>query len=321
MSPSGINTGVRQAEVSSDRDGQRLDNFLTAQLKGLPRAAIYRMIRTGQVRINGKRCKPSSRLHSGDRVRIPPARIREDGQVIISERVCRQIQQAVIFENPDWLVINKPSGMAVHSGSGLPWGLIDVVRQNNPGEYFELAHRLDRDTSGCLVLARNGKALGHITRLFRDGGIHKRYLCLLDGTMKETLIEVDAPLKKIHDENERRIVVSPDGKAALTRFRLLQAFHNASYAQAELMTGRTHQIRVHARHLGMPLAGDQKYSTREAQDRWKSHGLKRLFLHAHQLSFEASGGEELNFDAPLPESLKTVLDGLAVNSSNVVKKD
>jgi len=310
MSSNEISTGVRHVQVSSDHEGQRLDNFLSAQLKGLPRSAVYRMIRTGQVRINGKRCKALSRLQTGDSVRIPPARIRENGQPIISERVCSQIQQAVLFRNTDWLVIDKPSGMAVHSGSGLPWGLIDVVRQNYPGEYFELAHRLDRETSGCVVLARNGGALGHITRLFREGGIDKRYLCLLDGCMKESLIEVDAPLKKAHDDHERRVVVSQDGKSALTRFRLLRAYRACSYAEAELLTGRTHQIRVHAANIGMPVAGDSKYSGEESLNKWKSRGLNRLFLHAQQLNFKASSGEDMHFDAPLPVPLKAVIDGL-----------
>ena len=311
MAPSDISTGVRLVEVSTDRDGQRLDNFLVAQLKGLPRTAIYRMIRTGQVRINGKRCKPSSRLHCGDTVRIPPARVRADGQVIISEKVCQQIQQAEIYKNRDLLVINKPSGMAVHSGSGLPWGLIDVLRQNYPNEYLELAHRLDRETSGCLVLARNGAALSHITGLFRDGEIRKHYLCLLDGPMKESLIEIDAPLIKVGGDKESRVVVSQAGKSALTRFRLLQAYRDCSYAQAELLTGRTHQIRVHAQHMGTPLAGDPKYSDRQAQDKWKLRGLNRLFLHAQHLSFRSVNGEEMIFDAPLPPPLTAVMDGLA----------
>ena len=303
-------TSVQLVKVSADRDGQRLDNFLSARLKGLPRSAIYRMIRTGQVRINGGRCKPSTRLSENDEVRIPPARIREKGKMVISDQVCKQIRAAVLFKNSDLLVLNKPSGMAVHAGSGLPWGLIDVVRQLHPGEYCELAHRLDRETSGCLVLARNGKTLKHLTGLFSDGRVQKFYLCLLDGEMKEPMIEVDAPLKKVQAGAERQIEVNAEGKPALTRFRRLQAYAGCTYAEAELLTGRTHQIRVHARHIGMPLAGEPRYASKESVKQWKTKGLHRVFLHAQKLGFKTSSGEKMEFNAPLPENLKAVLDRL-----------
>ena len=307
LSPDQCST-VRYVQVTPDREGQRLDNFLSAQLKGLPKSAIYRMIRTGQVRINGRRCKPSSRLEQGDAVRIPPARVRGNREVIVSDRVRSQLRAAVLFQDPDLMVVNKPSGMAVHSGSGLPWGLIDVVRQIHPGEYFELAPRLDRETSGCLVLARNGKALNHLTTLFREGLVQKYYLCLLDGRMVEPVIEINAALKKDHSGAERQIIVSEEGKTALTRFRLLEAWRDCSYAEAQPLTGRTHQIRVHAQHLGMPLAGDEKYAGRESADKWKARGLHRTFLHAHRLTFETLSGEESQFEAPLPESLTAVLN-------------
>ena len=305
-------TSVQLVKVSEDHDGQRLDNFLSARLKGLPRSALYRMIRTGQVRINGGRCKPSTRLDEGDEVRIPPARIRESGQVVISDQVCKQIDAAILFKNSELLVINKPSGMAVHAGSGLPWGLINVVRQNHPGEYCELVHRLDRETSGCLVLARSGAALKHLTGLFREGRVKKFYLCLLDGVMKEALIEVDAPLNKVQVGGERQIEVSAEGKPALTRFRQLEILAGCTYAEAELLTGRTHQIRVHARHIGLPLAGEGRYASKESVKKWKQRGLHRIFLHAQRLSFPSLSGEELAFNAALPENLKVVLDGLEI---------
>jgi len=303
-------TRVQLVKVSEDHDGQRLDNFVSARLKGLPRSAIYRMIRTGQVRINGGRSKPSTRLDEGDEVRIPPARIRESGKAFISEQVCRQIHDAILFKNSGLLVINKPSGMAVHAGSGLPWGLIDVVRQNFPGEFCELAHRLDRETSGCLVLARSGKALKHLSGLFRDGQVRKFYLCLLDGDMKEPLIKVTAPLKKVQAGAERQIEVNVEGKTALTHFRKLQAYPGCTYAEAELLTGRTHQIRVHASHIGLPLAGESRYASNESVKKWKNMGLHRIFLHARSLSLTSVSGEELTFNAPLPEKLKAVLDRL-----------
>jgi 23S rRNA pseudouridine955/2504/2580 synthase len=311
MSPSNTASGVQLVLVSSDRDGQRLDNFLSTRLKGMPRSALYRIIRTGQVRINGGRCKPATRLREGDKVRIPPARTRERGDVLVSDRVCRQLRDAVLFENDDLLVLNKPSGMAVHAGSGLPWGVIDVVRQNHPGEYIELAHRLDRETSGCLVLARNGVTLNHLTRLFREGRVQKHYLCLMNGEMTEPLIKVDAALKKVQSGAERQMEVNPEGKPAFTHFRRLQAYPGCTYAEAELLTGRTHQIRVHACHLGLPLAGDSKYATKESLKQWKAKGLHRIFLHAQRVGFEAASGEKMEFDAPLPENLRSVLSTLS----------
>jgi len=232
------------------------------------------------------------------------------GKAPISEAVQSQIKNAILFQNDDLLVINKPSGMAVHAGSGLPWGLIDVVRRMFPDSYHELAHRLDRETSGCILLARNGKALSHLTGFFRDGGIDKYYLCLLDGEMNLPLIEVDAALRKVDGATERLMEVHDDGKPALTRFRKLEGFSGCTYAEAELFTGRTHQIRAHARHIGMPLAGDKRYATKESVKKWKKQGLKRVFLHAHRLCFSMDSGERLEFDAPLPDHLRAVLDGL-----------
>lgn len=305
-----IRTGVQLVAVSTDRDGQRLDNFLSARLKGLPRSAIYRMIRTGQVRINGGRCKPATRLNEGDEVRIPPVQTRKQGRVVVSERVCSQIRAAILFENNDLLVLNKPSGMAVHAGSGLPWGLIDVVRQLYPGQFLELVHRLDRETSGCLLLARNGKTLSHLTGLFRNGHVQKFYLCLLNGEMTEPMTEVDAALKKVQAGAEKQMAVNAEGKPALTRFHRLQVYPGCTYASAELFTGRTHQIRVHASHLGMPLAADARYASKGSVKQWKQKGLHRVFLHAQKLGFETSSGEELEFSAPLPENLSAVLDHL-----------
>jgi 23S rRNA pseudouridine955/2504/2580 synthase len=268
------------------------------------------MIRTGQVRINSGRSKASTRLEEGDEVRIPPAHTREKGNFTVSVEVRKQLEESVLFENQDLLLINKPSGMAVHSGSGLPWGLIDAIRQDRPDEYLELAHRLDRETSGCLLLARNGPALKHLSALFRNGQVEKRYLCLLNGQMREVVIEVDAPLRKVPSGDQGLVEVSEQGKTALTRYRLLQAYRDCSYAEVELFTGRTHQIRAHALHLGLPLAGDDKYASRESLKKWKKRGLGRIFLHAHRLGLQAPSGESLTFDAPLPASLRKVLGAL-----------
>ena len=310
MTTSDKRNGVQRVEVDTDHEGQRLDNFLAGRLKGVPKAALYKMIRTGQVRINGGRAKPASRLQEGDEVRIPPARTRDSSEAPVSVHVRQQVRQAILYEDRDLLVVNKPAGMAVHAGSGLPWGLIDALRQDRPGEYLELAHRLDRETSGCLVLARNGAALGHLAAQFRDGTVRKYYLCLLDGRLPEDLVEVDAPLSRTDNESRGPVEVSDDGKQARTHFRLLQRYRDCSYVEAELLTGRTHQIRAHARHLGLPLAGDSKYADREAVKRWKARGLGRLFLHAHRLSLAAPSGEQLEFNAPLPEPLRSLLDRL-----------
>jgi 23S rRNA pseudouridine955/2504/2580 synthase len=310
MSKTNNNSGVQLVTVDSNRDGQRVDNFITNQLKGVPRSAIYRMVRTGQVRINGKRCKAASRLEEGDVVRIPPAHTRKPGEVVISENVSEQVEAAILYQDRDMLVIDKPSGMAVHSGSGLPWGLIDVLRYKREGDYLELVHRLDRETSGCLVLAKSGAALGWLSAQFRDGLVEKRYLCLLNGKMPEAQIDVDAPLRKVQSERQGRVEVCEDGKSALTRFRLLQAFCDDSYAEVELFTGRTHQIRAHAKYLGLPLAGDDKYGGRDSVKKWRKRGLKRIFLHSHRLGLTTPDGKSLSFDAPLPPALRRILDEL-----------
>lgn len=310
MSNKNSPTGVRIETVDRHHDGQRIDNFLSARLKGLPRSLLYRLIRTGQVRINGKRCKPASRLNEGDQVRIPPARVKEGAEAVISERVMAQVRDSVLHRDDEILVINKPSGMAVHAGSGLPWGVIDVLRRIFPGEFIELAHRLDRETSGCLVLARSGQALEHLSSLFRDGGVGKRYLCLLNGRMPEDRIDVEAPLSRVQGEKNRKVVVDASGKAAHTRFHRLESYRDSSYAEAELFTGRTHQIRVHAQHIGQPLAGDDKYAEKEANRRWRAQGLKRLFLHAHMVSLPLPDGEVLEVTAPLPEELRGLLSAL-----------
>jgi len=311
MAVSKNNNPVRSVCVDGDHEGQRLDNFLASLLKGVPRAAIYRLIRTGQVRINGGRAKPSSRLSEGDEVRVPPARTRDSREVAVSDQVRSQLRKKILYEDQDLLVIDKPAGMAVHAGSGLAWGLIDALRQDRPGDFLELAHRLDRETSGCLVLARNGQALGHLAAQFRAGSVHKYYLCLMDGRLPQALVEVAAPLsRQSGDAGARPVRIAADGKPALTRFRLLQEFADCSYVEAELLTGRTHQIRAHARHIGQPLAGDARYADRDSLRRWRERGLKRLFLHACRLALIAPSGNDLEFDAPLPEELREVLNRL-----------
>jgi len=302
--------GVQVVTVDSDREGQRIDNFLSARLKGLPRSVVYRMIRTGQVRINGRRCKPSTRLAQGDEVRVPPAPRAAGDAGEVPEGARAAVRSGVLYEDDEMLVVDKPSGMAVHAGSGLTWGLIDALRQDRPGQFLELVHRLDRETSGCLLLARSGPALKRLGALFRDGAVEKHYLCLLDGRLPEALVEVDAPLERSPSGQRRLVRVSDEGKPARTRFRLLQSFRDCSYAEAELLSGRTHQIRVHAAHLGLPLAGDDKYAAGDSLRKWRQRGLRRVFLHAHRTVLPGADGATLEFDAPLPDDLRAVLDRL-----------
>ena len=310
MQEQGKAGGVQFETVDSDRDGQRVDNFLSARLKGLPRSLIYRMIRTGQVRINGGRCKPSSRLQLGDTVRIPPAPRAAGDAVSVPDAARAAVRAAILHEDEDLLIVDKPAGMAVHAGSGLAWGLIDALREDRAGQYLELAHRLDRETSGCLVLARNGPALKRVGAAFRAGEVAKFYLCLLDGRLPQERVDVDAPLARTAVGQRRLVEVSAAGKPALTRFRQLEVLDDATYAEAELLTGRTHQIRVHAAHLGMPLAGDDKYSGRDALRKWRGRGLRRVFLHAHRVVIPQPDGAALELNAPLPDDLRRVLDGL-----------
>lgn len=302
---------VHEIEVPSDREGQRLDNFLARHLKGLPRGALYRLIRTGQVRVNGGRAKPDRKLAAGDAVRVPPVSFREPGGVKVSDAVCRQVEAAILHEDDDLLVVNKPSGMVVHAGSGLPWGLIDAVRQVRPNRNVELVHRIDRETSGCLVLVCNGDALRALTAQFRDGTVDKRYLCLLGGTLNEAVVEVDAPIAESRQGGEKHMTVDDeDGRASVTRFEVLEQFDGACYARARILTGRTHQIRVHAHHLGAPVAGDRKYGNKADNKRWSDLGLNRLFLHAAEIEITSTSGERMRFDAPLPPDLRHCLDRL-----------
>ncbi len=305
-----VNTAVCTEEVPSERAGQRLDNYLATRLKGVPRSLIYRVIRTGQVRVNGRRARPAQRLQAGDRVRIPPVSVRAPGEVEIPAFARAAIAGRVLARTDDYLLLDKPAGMAVHAGSGLAWGLIDAARAEHPGEFLELVHRLDRDTSGCLLLARNPAALRELRRQFRNQEVDKRYLCLLDGRLPVARQRVDAPLAKASRAGERMMQVDAAGKSASTEFVVLEQRGPFSYVEAIPHTGRMHQIRAHAAAIGLPLAGDSRYASADSVRRWRERGLRRLFLHAHAIRFEAPGGESLQFACPLPEDLRAVLDAL-----------
>jgi 23S rRNA pseudouridine955/2504/2580 synthase len=305
-----VGSKVSHVEVSQDREGQRLDNFLMSRLKGLPRSVIYRVIRTGQVRVNGGRAKPATRLETGDLVRIPPASVRENKPGDIPPAVLNLIRQAVCYEGQGVLAIDKPAGMAVHGGSGLAWGVIDVVRKLRPGVNVDLVHRLDRETSGCLLMALNGDVLRNLNKQITENQIEKRYLCLMDGKLKQDLVEAYEPIGKFERSGQRFMRVDPDGKPAHTTFRLLQEYAGYSFVEAQLHTGRTHQIRVHAAHLGLSLAGDKLYSPTARLKFWKGKGLKRMFLHAHQVRFYTADGEEQLVSSTLPVELSELLEKL-----------
>jgi len=303
-------SSVSQVEVPEDRVGQRLDNFLSARLKGLPRSVIYRIIRTGQVRVNGGRAKPATRLESGDMVRIPPVSVREAKPGQVPPAVLKLLSEAVCFEKHGVMVLDKPAGMAVHGGSGLSWGVIDAVRAMRPGMSVDLVHRLDRETSGCLLLALDGEALRDLHGQLGNNQIEKSYLCLMHGRLREDLLTVNEPIGQYQRGGERFMHVDPEGKPAATTFRLLQTYGGYSFVEAVLHTGRTHQIRVHAAHLGLSLAGEKRYASEGRQKFWADRGCKRLFLHAHQLRFLTRNGEQQLVNSQLPDDLRAVLDGL-----------
>jgi 23S rRNA pseudouridine955/2504/2580 synthase len=302
--------GVRIVEIGPERDGQRVDNALLTLLKGVPRSLVYRILRTGQVRINGKRAKPETRLAAGDMLRIPPVRVAERDETVAPSGMVRAVADSVIFEDKHFLVIDKPVGIAAHGGSGVSHGAIELLRAARPNEHLELVHRLDRDTSGVLVLARSRPGLTGLQALIRENEVVKQYLCLMTGTPRKAKFDVNQPLlKSVMHGGERMVRVDDAGKPSLTFFQELEQYPASRLMQATLGTGRTHQIRVHAQYVGHPLAGDPKYGDEEANKRFRAKGLKRMFLHAARMSFDL-GGKNYDFSAPLPDDLKAFLDKL-----------
>lgn len=314
--PSG---GARTVRVPEDRAGQRLDNFLLGQLKGAPRSLVYKLVRSGQVRINGGRAKAERKLDAGDEVRIPPVRIElpQDGDRSPPKGLLAALEGAIVFEDARLLAINKPSGIASHGGSGISFGVIETLRALRPRDSLELVHRLDRDTSGLMVLAKKRSALTELQRLLREdhgSGIEKRYLALLAGRMPDGVMSVDAPLHVgLRQGGERHVQVNQAGKPSMSHFRVLERRGGQSYCEVRIETGRTHQIRVHAQHIGHPVAGDDKYGDVAVNKRLREQvGLKRLFLHASTLEFALDGGKApYSLSAPLVPELIEVLDRLA----------
>jgi len=312
-----MSSNVQLLTVSDASEGQRLDNFLLARLKGVPKSLVYRIIRKGEVRVNKGRAKPERKLEVGDVVRVPPVRVADSKTPPkIGDGLKEHLADAILYDCPSFMVVNKPSGLAVHGGSGVSLGLIESLRQMYPEQAFlELVHRLDRDTSGCILVAKKRSMLRYLQDLFRGvKQIDKRYLALVKGQWSKRAKVVDVPLLKNERQcGERMVRVSPEGKASRTEFDLIEAFESASLVEARPITGRTHQIRVHALYKGHPLAGDEKYGDEAFNSALKALGCRRLFLHAACLAFDLSTGEHIRVEAPLPDELNGVLKQLSTS--------
>lgn len=306
-------SAVRLVEIHADDAGQRLDNYLQRELRGVPKTRIYRGLRKGEFRINKGRVRADYRLQAGDVLRLPPIRTPAPGEVpALPASLLEDLAGRIVFEDPGLLVINKPSGLAVHGGSGLNFGLIECLRQMRPQDRrLELVHRLDRDTSGLVMVARKPAVLREIHQLLRGDGVSKHYLALVAGKWPRNLRLVEAPLEKnVVQSGERMVKVSREGKASMTEFSVLRRFPGATLVEARPVTGRTHQIRVHAQHAGCPLLGDAKYNDPRSESLARDLGLKRLFLHAERLRLRLAGSGDLDLHAPLDSDLEKILDKL-----------
>jgi 23S rRNA pseudouridine955/2504/2580 synthase len=301
-----VNPVVQWVEITEDNSEQRLDNFLITRLKGVPKSHIYRIVRKGEVRVNKGRVDIKYRLIIGDIVRIPPVRVAEinEGTMSVSHGLTDILQNNILYEDDVLLIVNKPSGFAVHGGSGIASGIIEGFRKLNPEQRFlELVHRLDRDTSGCLLIAKKRSALRVLHEQFRDDAVSKTYLTLLSGQWARKKLIVNQPLQKnVSKGGERMVVINPAGKVSETLFRRLKLFKEATLVEVSPKTGRTHQIRVHAAYLGHPIVGDDRYGLDDVNKAFKSQGFKKMFLHAGTLQFQHPvTGETVKTSAPLPQ--------------------
>jgi 23S rRNA pseudouridine955/2504/2580 synthase len=307
-------SAVELRTITSDEAGQRIDNFLMRHFKTVPRSRVYRLLRKGEVRVNRKRVDAEYRVAAGDEVRLPPVRIEAgDNPGRPSSSLLELIEGAVIFQDKHVLVLDKPAGVAVHGGSGMSYGVIEALRASRPRETLELVHRLDRDTSGCLLVARDRSTLTALHALIRNGGMHKTYLALVAGSWQLGTKRIDAPLATDNRQHgERHVRVAAAGKDSVSVFKPVQFFGPlATLMEVDIPTGRTHQIRVHASYAGHALLGDDKYGDRERNAEFKHYGLKRTFLHAQSVAFEWPGsGVPFHVSAPLPPELGAVLDAL-----------
>ncbi|WP_028239998.1 23S rRNA pseudouridine(955/2504/2580) synthase RluC [Stutzerimonas azotifigens] len=307
-------SSVQLLEVAPELAGQRIDNFLRTQLKGVPKTLIYRILRKGEVRVNKGRIKPDYRLQAGDLVRVPPLRLPErDEPVPVAASLLERLEAAILYEDKGLVVLNKPAGIAVHGGSGLSFGVIEALRQLRPeAKEMELVHRLDRDTSGLLMIAKKRSMLRHLHQALRGDGVDKRYLALVRGRWESARKQVSAPLlKNTLRSGERMVEVDDEGKEALTLFKVVRRFGEfATLVEARPITGRTHQIRVHAKHAGHSIAGDSKYGDEAFTREVRELGGKRLFLHAYALRVPLPEGGVLELEAPVDELWERTLERL-----------
>jgi 23S rRNA pseudouridine955/2504/2580 synthase len=290
-------------EVGEEGETQRLDNFLLRRMKGVPKSHVYRVVRSGEVRVNSARVKPDYRLKLGDKVRVPPVRVADSS----SKPAARPIEYPVVHEDPSILVVNKPSGVAVHGGSGVSQGVIEALRAARPeAKILELVHRLDRDTSGLLIVAKKRGALVELHRMLRDGEVEKIYVAAVKGVPAGKHFDIKDPLHKyVNAKGERRVAVKEGGMEAITRVKVLGSSGELSFLQLRLLTGRTHQIRVHLAYAGFPVLGDDKYGDFELNRALARQGVKRLFLHARRLAFKHPvEGKPVRLDAPLPDDMQ-----------------
>lgn len=310
-----IKLPVQIIEIEPDFIGQRIDNFLLARLKGVPKSVIYRVLRKGEVRVNKKRIKPEYKLQQDDVVRIPPLTVAAEGEpVSVKLSMVKNLEQHILFEDNDLIVLNKPSGMAVHGGSGLQFGVIEALRALRPlAKHLELVHRLDRDTSGCLLIAKKRSVLTHLHEQLRNKTVEKKYWALVAGDWDNKVRKVTEPLKKNTLQSGERVVRvdEKDGKPSETRFRILQRYQQGTLVEAFPVTGRTHQIRVHTACKGHPIACDDKYGDNTFTAQMQQVGLNRLFLHAKTLSFMHPITETtMRVEAPLDPVLEQALSKL-----------
>ena len=306
---------VTWAEIDEGSAGQRIDNFLCKYHKGVPKSHIYRILRSGEVRVNKKRVDQTCRLQLGDQVRIPPVRVAQQA----GRDYAPALEFPVLYEDDALLVINKPAGVAVHGGSGVSFGVIEQLRSARPqAKFLELVHRLDRETSGVLLLAKKRSPLTALHEIMREGNSDKRYLTLVLGNWKNAKQHVKLPLHKFtRPDGERRVMVREDGQDSHTVFALQKAWADYSLLEAQLKTGRTHQIRVHLSHLGFPIAGDDKYGDFARNKELMKQALKRMFLHAHSIAFaHPLTGEPLRLSAPLPKELERFIARLDDGASS-----
>jgi 23S rRNA pseudouridine955/2504/2580 synthase len=310
----GAKSPITLRTVTADEAGQRIDNFLMRHFKTVPRSRVYRLLRKGEVRVNRKRIDAEYRIQEGDEVRLPPVRIDAAGEPgRPTDSLMALIESSIAFQDRHLLVIDKPAGVAVHGGSGMSFGVIEALRASRPRETLELVHRLDRDTSGCLMVARDRATLASLHALIRDGGMHKTYLALVSGSWQLGTKRIDAPLATDNRQHgERHVRVAAAGKDSVSVFKPVQFFGKlATLMEVDIPTGRTHQIRVHASFAGHPLLGDDKYGDRERNAELKQMGLKRTFLHAQSIAFDWPGsGVPFHVSTPLAPELAAVLDAM-----------